>query len=53
MMQTNNEILNSPVWSWLDRFAHNYEEGVLIFCVILFAIVFANIFARLLVGKDE
>lgn len=48
----NNEILNSPVWSWLDRFAHNYEEGILTFLVILFAIVLANIFARLLVGRD-
>lgn len=50
-MQT--EILNSPVWSWLDHIARNHEEGMLIFFVILFAIVIANIFARLLVGRDE
>lgn len=47
-----SNILDEPVWQWLAYVVQHYREGIVVFFVVLFAIVLANMVVRLLIGRD-
>lgn len=48
----HSSILDEPVWQWLTDVVQHYREGILVFFVVLFVIVLANMVVRLLIGRD-